>query len=170
MFPIDFYTHFHMKLDKLDLQILSVLQTNADLTHQELAKLVNVSVPTCQRRVKRLKDGPTIERLVAVLDPGEIGEPLTAILEVTLANQCVEVLDAFEGLVCAVDEVQQCYRLSSGPDFLMILSIADMAMYNDFAHSYLTAQNQVRSVRTFFSTKRSKFSTSLTLKGAKSTA
>ncbi len=158
-----------MKFDKLDLQILAVLQANADLTHQELAKLVNVSVPTCQRRVKRLKDGPTIERLVALLDPSEIGEPLTAVVEVTLANQCAEVLESFESLVCAVDAVQQCYRLSSGPDFLMILSVADMAIYNDFAHSYLTAQNQVRNVRTFFSTKRSKFSTSLTLKGAELT-
>lgn len=158
-----------MKFDKLDLQILAVLQANADLTHQELAKLVNVSVPTCQRRVKRLKDSPTIERLVALLDPSEIGEPLTAVVEVTLANQCAEVLESFESLVCAVDAVQQCYRLSSGPDFLMILSVADMAIYNDFAHSYLTAQNQVRNVRTFFSTKRSKFSTSLTLKGAELT-
>ncbi len=153
-----------MKLDYLDQLLLSHLQKNASLTHQQLSTLLQVSTPTCQRRVKRLKKSGVIDRTVAILDATKVGDPLIAILEVSLLTQDAETLDRFEQLICALESVQQCYRLSTGADFLLIVSVADMAQYHAFAHLHLTAVNKVRNVRTFFSIRRSKFGTNLAIK------
>lgn len=147
--------------DELDRKILAALQLNASLTHQELARLVQASAPTCQRRVKRLRDLGVISRIVGIVDPKQVGEPLLAIVEVSLTAQASEILDRFETLVGNLDGVQQCYRVSTGPDFILVLALRDMAHYQVFASANFTMANDVRNVRTFFCIKRSKFDTAI---------
>jgi Lrp/AsnC family leucine-responsive transcriptional regulator len=151
-------------LDELDLRILEQLQRDASLTNQELAHLVYASPPTCLRRVRRLTDTGIIQKQVAILDPTKFGNTLTAILEVTLDVQSAESLQQFEHTMTPEPAVLQCYRVSTGPDFVLIVQVADMPAYHALVHRALTAQANVRNVRTFFSIHRSKFNTSLTLR------
>jgi len=146
-------------LDALSRSILKALQVDADLTNAKLGELVNASAATCQRRVARLKDIGVIRKEVALLDPSLIGQPLMAICEVTLVSQADEALSAFEQLVSAAARVQQCYRVSAGPDFVLMLVLSDMADYQVFAGTYLTARHSVRNVKTYFVSHRSKFET-----------
>ena len=78
-------------------------------------------------------------------------------------TQDAETLARFERLVQWEADIQQCYRVSTGPDFVLITTVTNMAAYHDLVHRTLTAANQVRNVRTFFSINRSKFSTRLPL-------
>ena len=153
----------HRRLDGLDLAILKVLQTNAELTNAQLGELVNASVATCQRRVARLKQVGIIRKAVALVEPTLVGDPVLAICEVTLETQTHEALCGFEQMVKETDQVQQCYRVSAGSDFVLVLVLQDMNRYQAFVGSYLTARQGVRNVRTFFSTHRSKFETALPL-------
>lgn len=146
-------------LDELDLRILNQLQQNAALTNQELAAKVHASPPTCLRRVRRLTEQGVIARQVAVLDPEKFANTLTAICEVTLDVQSAEYLDAFETHIAREEAVRQCYRVSPGPDFIVIVEVADMPAYHALAHRAFTSQANVRNVRTFFSVHRSKFET-----------
>jgi Lrp/AsnC family transcriptional regulator, leucine-responsive regulatory protein len=152
-----------LDLDALDLRLLSQLQVDASLTNQDLAKAVNASPATCLRRVRRLVQTGAIEKTVAVLAPSKVGQALTAIVEVTLVSQDAESLSRFERLVQWESAVQQCYRVSTGPDFVLIITVTNMPAYHDLVHRTLTAANQVRNVRTFFSINRSKFSAQLPL-------
>lgn len=152
-----------MTLDDLDLRILNQLQQDSGLTNHELARRVHASPPTCLRRVRRLVAQGVVQRQVAILDPGRLGALLTAILEVTLNDQGAERLQAFEQAMDDVPQVQQCYRVSSGPDFVLVVHVADMAGYHALTHRWLTAQHNVRNVRTFFVVNRSKFHTCLPL-------
>ena len=113
-------------LDATDLRILEQLQRDASLTNQALAAAVHTSPATCLRRVKRLMDTGVIERQVALLSPARLGAGLTAIVEVTLDRQGAEHLAAFEARAVADEAVRQCYRVSPGPDFLLILQVSDM--------------------------------------------
>ena len=113
-------------LDATDLRILDQLQRDASLTNQSLAALVHTSPATCLRRVKRLVDTGVIERQVALLSPQRLGAGLTAIVEVTLDRQGAEHLQAFEARAVADAGVRQCYRVSPGPDFLLVLQLAGM--------------------------------------------
>lgn len=150
-------------LDDLDKRILQQLQLNNALSNQELASIVHASAPTCLRRVARLVKAGVIAKQVAILAPEKVGAGLTAIVEITLDHQATEHQIAFEQLVSKEPAVQQCYRVSPGPDFVLMIQVADMAAYHALAHRLFASQANIRNVRSFFSIHRSKFETALTV-------
>ena len=154
-------------IDGTDIKLLNALQTDASLSNQALAALAHISPPTCLRRIKRLKDAGLIEREIALLNPDKLasitGHGLTAIVEISLDQQGDEQLSAFEQRIKADAAVQQCYRTSPGPDFVLIVQVRDMAEYLALVQRVLTADAQVRNVKTFFSVLRSKFEPKIAL-------
>ena len=150
-------------IDDLDRRILNALQTDASHTNAELAELVHVSPPTCLRRVKQLTEGGVIERQVAIVAPEKIDARLTAIVEITLDVQAAERMAQFETLAAGEGAVLQCYRVAPGPDFVLVVQVADMPAYHELAHRLFTAHANVRNVKAYFSTHRSKFDTRIAL-------
>lgn len=150
-------------LDLTDLQLLDLLQRDAGQSNLQLAAQLHISPPTCLRRVRRLHALGLIERQVAIVRPEALaqllGHGLQAVVEVTLERQHAQALDAFEAAAVAEDGVQQCWRVSPGPDFMLVIACRDMPAYLALSQRLFTAQANVRNVRTFFATKRAKFST-----------
>ena len=151
--------------DAIDLQLLDLLQSDASLSNQALAERVHVSPPTCLRRVRRLQASGLIERQVALLQPDRLaalqGHGLTAIVEVSLDRQGAEHLDAFEARAVADPAVQQCWRVSPGPDFVLVVHARDMPGYLALSQRLFTQDANVRNVKAFFATHRAKFETKL---------
>lgn len=154
-------------IDSVDLRLLQALQDDASRTNQQLAALVHVSPPTCLRRVQRLRQAGVIEREVALLSPDKlaplVGHGLQAVVEVSLDRQSAEALDEFEAHAIADESVQQCWRVSPGPDFVLIVGARDMPGYLALAQRLFTADANVRNVKAFFSVKRAKFEPRLAL-------
>ena len=150
-------------LDDLDRRLLTTLQADSSLTNAELAARVHVSPPTCLRRVKHLTDTGVIQRQVAIVDPAKVGAGITAIVEITLDVQAAERMDAFEKLVADEAAVLQCYRTAPGPDFVLVLQVRDMPAYHELAHRLFATHANIRNVRAYFSTFRSKFETRIPL-------
>lgn len=148
-----------MELDDLDIRILGHLQSDASLSNQDLAAAVHASPPTVLRRVNKLVKSGVIEKQVAILAPEKLGSSLTAIIEITLDGQAAEKLSAFESLMQREPAILQCYRVSTGPDFVLIAQVKDMPAYHALVHRAFTAAANVRNVRTFFSVHRIKFDT-----------
>ena len=146
-----------MDLDATDLRLLDLLQTDAAMSNQELAAQAHTSPATALRRVRRLVDEGVIERRVALLNPQALGVGLTALVEITLDRQGAEHLDAFEARAVADTAVQQCWRVSPGPDFVLVLFVADMPAYHALVQRLFTQDANVRNVKAFFSVKRAKF-------------
>jgi Lrp/AsnC family transcriptional regulator, leucine-responsive regulatory protein len=86
-----------------------------------------------------------------------VGHGLTAIVEVTLTQQNAEALQAFELRMAPESAVQQCYRVSPGPDFVLIVHVRDMGDYLALVQRVFTQDAQVRNVKAFFSIVRTKF-------------
>jgi DNA-binding Lrp family transcriptional regulator len=154
-------------LDALDLRLLAQLQRDASLSNQALAEAMEVSPATAHRRVRRLGQLGLIERTVAQLSPQALaaaGLPvLQAIVEVTLDVQAEERLAAFEARAVAEPAVQQCWRVAPGPDFVLVVAVADMAAYQAFSARLLTQDANVRNVRSFFAVRRARFGSELPL-------
>ena len=150
-----------INLDPIDVKLLECLQDDASLSNQALAERVHVSPPTCLRRVKRLRDAGLIECEIAVLNADRLaallGAGLTALVEISLDRQGAEWLEAFEARAVLDDAVQQCYRVSPGPDFMLVVHVADMPGYLALAQRLFTSDANVRNVKAFFSVKRAKF-------------
>ncbi|MES2952354.1 MAG: Lrp/AsnC family transcriptional regulator [Pseudomonadota bacterium] len=156
-----------ISIDSVDLQLLAQLQKDASLSNQALAEQVHTSPPTCLRRVKRLHDAGLIERQIAILNPEKlsaaIGFGLTAIVEITLDRQDALALEQFESRVADEAAIQQCYRVSPGPDFVLVVQAANMPAYQALTQRLFTSDANVRNVKAFFSIKRSKFGAELPL-------
>ena len=150
-----------LTLDPVDRRILDVLQSDAALSNQDLAERVHTSAATCLRRVRRLVEAGVIERRIAILAPDRAGDGfrsgLTAVIEVTLDRQAAELQAAFEERAVADPDVQQCYRVTPGPDFVLIAYVPGSDGYQALAQRLFTTDANVRNVRAYFSVKRSKF-------------
>ena len=150
-----------ISLDATDLLLLDHLQRDATISNQALAERVHISPPTCLRRVKRLRDAGLIERQIAILNSDKLasllGHGLTAIVEITLDRQDAQSLAVFEARVATDEAVQQCYRVSPGPDFVLVVFARSMPAYLALSQRLFSADANVRNVKAFFSLKRSKF-------------
>ena len=145
------------ELDDIDRRLLDLLQTDATRTNQALAAVAGVSPATALRRVRRLTESGVIERQVALLAPRFADEGLTAITEVSLDRQGAELLQSFEARALDEAAVQQCYRVSPGPDFVLVAWVPDMNAWGALVQRLFTQDANVRNVKTYFSVKRAKF-------------
>ena len=154
-------------LDATDLKLLSALQADASISNIALANKLQISAPTCLRRTKRLVKEGWIEKQVAILSSDKLGQlmghKVTALIEVSLDKQGEELLQAFENRAVQEAAVQQCWRVSPGPDFMLVVQVTDMPAYLAFTQRLLTQDANVRNVKAFFSVKRAKFGTQITL-------
>lgn len=154
-------------IDATDLRLLELLQDDAAQSNQALAERAHLSPPTCLRRVKRLRERGLIAREVALLDADRLapllGHGLTALVEVSLERQGAEALDAFEARAVAEPCVQQCWRMASGADFMLVLQVRDMPHYLELAARLFTQDANVRNTKLHFATRRAKFETKVDL-------
>jgi DNA-binding Lrp family transcriptional regulator len=144
-------------LDAADLRLLELLQDDASLSNQDLAAAAHTSAATALRRVRRLVDAGVIDRRVALLNPDRIGHGLTAIIEISLDRQGAEHQDAFEQRVMGDAQVQQLWRVSPGPDFVLVVHCNDMEGYQALVQRLFTQDANVRNVKAYFAVKRAKF-------------
>ncbi len=156
-----------ISMDSADWLLLDLLQHDASRSNQALAEAAGMSAATCLRRVKRLVESGVVRKQVALVDPERLapllGHGLTVIAEVSLDRQDADRLDAFELRAAAEDAVLQCYRVSPGPDFVLILRCRDMPDYLALGRRLFHADANVRNVKAFFSVKTSKFETAMPL-------
>lgn len=147
-----------MPLDSTDLRLLELLQSDAGLSNLDLAARAHVSPATALRRVRRLVEAGVVERRIALLDAQAIAaDAIHAIVEVSLDRQGAEHLDAFEQRAVAEAAVQQCWRVSPGPDFVLVLQVSGMPAYQALAQRLFTQDANVRNVKAYFAVKRAKF-------------
>ncbi|RWP64402.1 Lrp/AsnC family transcriptional regulator [Mesorhizobium sp.] len=118
-----------MKLDKIDIKILSQLQKNGRVTNVELADLVNLSPSPCLMRVKKLQAEGFITGYSAQIDVSKLGQTLTIFTEVTLKHHQQNDFARFLSAIQKVDSVIECHLVSGGYDYLVKFVTAGISEY-----------------------------------------
>ena len=118
------------QIDAKDRQIIRELQRDGRLTNQDLAERVNLSPSACHRRVGRLEKDGFIRGYVAMCDPKKVNKATTVFVEITLAGQADELLEAFEREVARVPEVLECHLMAGKSDYILKVVAEDT---EDFA-------------------------------------
>lgn len=139
-----------MKLDKLDKQILNILQNDVTLPLKELADKVNSSVPTCQRRINALIDNNIITKQVAVVSPKAVGRAISVFVLVEMDNQKTHNQETFERKMRQEPDVVACYEISGDWDFMLLIHAKDMEHYHAFTRRVLTGEYFVRTYKSQF--------------------
>ncbi|MBZ9992865.1 Lrp/AsnC family transcriptional regulator [Mesorhizobium sp. BH1-1-4] len=118
-----------MKLDKIDIKILSQLQKNGRVTNVELADLVSLSPSPCLMRVKKLQAEGFITGYSAQIDVSKLGQTLTIFTEVTLKHHQQNDFARFLTAIQKVDSVIECHLISGGYDYLVKFVTAGISEY-----------------------------------------
>jgi len=137
-------------LDKIDIQILKLLQSNSNLTTKELANRVNLSTTPVFERVKRLENKGYIKKYVAVLDPEKMDKGLTVFCNITLKQHTRDIGHQFVTDIAAIKEVTECYNVSGDYDFLLKVMVKDMKHYQDFVLNHLGSMKNIGSAHSTF--------------------
>lgn len=148
-------------LDEFDVRLLDLLQENNQRTSEELAELVHLSPASCLRRVKRLRESKAIAADVSIVSPEVIGQRMTVIVLVSFEREQHHLLDAFKDAMQAQPQVTQCYYVTGAADFVMVLSVKDVAEYEAFTQRFFFENCNVKRFDTFVAMSRTKFDVSV---------
>ena len=120
------------KLDKVDLQILRTLQSNARLTTKELAASVSLSSTPVFERLKRLENGGYIKKYIAVLDAEKLNQGFVVFCSVKLRRLNKEIAAEFTRIIQEIPQVTECYNISGSYDYLLKIHAPNMKYYQEF--------------------------------------
>jgi len=136
------------KLDNIDLKILNELQNNGKITNVELANIINISPPSCLRRVKSLEKRDFIRGYNAVLNSELLDFKVIVFAYVGLESQAENDLKIFENYISLFPEVRECHMLVGEIDFLLKIVAKDWDDFQTFLTKNLTQAPRVSTVKT----------------------
>ena len=147
-----------MAFDKIDRQIMALLQDDGRMTNVDLAEKVGLTAPPCLRRVRALEEEGAIRGYHAELDPGTLGYTITVFAMVSLKSQAEADLSAFETHVAAIPEVRECHMLNGEIDFILKIVATDLRAFQELLTTQLTPAPNVSHVKTSLTIRTSKSS------------
>lgn len=150
-------------LDKLDRQILNLLQDDATTPLAEIAEKVHSSPATCQRRIRQMQDNGVILKQVVLVNPLAVGRSLSVFVAVEVESQNPMLLDKFVRSLDRENDVVSCYEISGEYDYLLLVHAENMANYHQFTRRILTSDNNVRAFKSQFVMDFNKVETKITL-------
>ena len=117
------------KLDRLDRDILAVLQTDARISLQDLSKQVGLSASPCWTRIRRMEEAGVIEGYTVRLNAQAVGLAETVIVQVTLDSHSDEALFAFGRALADIPEVLEALLVSGDYDYILRIAVSDTRDY-----------------------------------------
>jgi Lrp/AsnC family transcriptional regulator len=149
-------------MDEIDRLLLEILQQDATLSLAQMAERVGLSPTPCWKRIQKLEARGVIMRRVAIVDPVRVGVGLSVLVNVEAGEHSPEWLQRFSAGVGAMPEVMEVYRTAGEVDYVLRVSVADMAEYDTF-YKRLIAIAPMKNVTSRFAMERIKHSTAYPL-------
>ena len=150
-----------MTIDRIDKAILMQLQHNNRISNIEIADTVGLSPPACLKRIKRLREMGAISADVSILSPKVIGNRIDVIFMVQMSSDIPSTYEQFSDSMEQCPEVTQCYQVVGENDFLLIASLENIEMLDQFSNRILRTDTNVKRFETIISKKRNKYITAI---------
>lgn len=143
-------------LDAFDRAILRIVQRDNTTPQRRIAEAVHLSAAAVQRRIAAMEKAGVIVRNVAVVDHVAVNMAVTVIVQVQLVDERAATVDAAKALFRAAPEVQQCYYVTGGVSFMMVIVAPDMAAYEGITRRLFARNESVASFASFIALDRVK--------------
>ncbi|MYJ74075.1 MAG: Lrp/AsnC family transcriptional regulator [Gammaproteobacteria bacterium] len=140
-----------MALDRIERQILSLLQEQGRMSNVELAERIGLSESPCFRRVKRLERDGVIARYSAVVDQRTLGLSVTAFVLVNMDKQPDITTDDFLARVVDEPHIVECHAMSGSHDYIMKVLARDIDHFSELVMQGILKYPGVRHVESSFS-------------------
>ncbi|OLP58013.1 transcriptional regulator [Xaviernesmea oryzae] len=138
-------------LDAIDRNLLRLLRLNARMSNAALAAEVGLSPSACLRRIRILEEQGVIRGYTALIDPGQSAQAIAVIVNITLERQTEEYLNRFEAAVRRHPEIQECYLMTGGSDYLLKVEVDNAGAFERIHKEILSALPGVLRIHSSFS-------------------
>ncbi|OIN12315.1 Lrp/AsnC family transcriptional regulator [Oceanisphaera psychrotolerans] len=135
------------KVDNFDRAILSILQKDNTTPLRLVAEQVHLSTASVQRRIKRMEESGVIKKNSAIVSPEKVGNIITIIVEVHVVHAHASYMKDMKKIFSG-PEIQQCYYVTGEADFMLILTVSDMAEYEAISSRLFYNNENVKWFRT----------------------
>ena len=152
-----------VKIDRLDRELLKLLQTESEVTASEIGERIGMSQSTCWRRIQRLRDEGLIKEQLVTLDRKKAGLNAMIFAQVKLSSQGRSNLAEFSDAIQSFPEVLDCYVLMGNVDFLLRIVAADIDAYEKFFFDKLSTLSGVQEITSSIALSEIKHTTALPL-------
>ena len=125
------------ELDKIDRNILRILQNDGRISFTELGEKVGLSTTPCTERVRRLEREGIIEGYYARLNPHALGQELLVFVEIKLQSKSGNIFEDFRREVRQIPQIMECHLVSGEYDYLIKVRLPNMSAYRDMLGNIL---------------------------------
>lgn len=140
-----------MKLDKIDLQILELLQVNSRMTVKEMSGKLNLSPTPIFERIKKLERNGIIDHYTVVINHEKMGKKLYAFAHISLKDHSKKSVKEFEEKITAIPEVIESHYVTGRSDFIIKILLDDTEKYKEFVMDKLFEVPNIGRIETYFS-------------------
>lgn len=150
-------------MDKVDKQILQLLQQDCSLSLQQIAERLHLTTTPCWNRIKRLENEGMIARRVALLDADKVGLELIAFVQIKTQQHSESWFEDFVLQVKGFSQVMEFYRMAGEYDYMLKVLVKDMRSYDKFYKTLVNNVNGLTDVNSTFAMEQLKYTTELPL-------
>ncbi|GAC87242.1 AsnC family transcriptional regulator [Gluconobacter thailandicus NBRC 3257] len=143
-------------LDLFDRAILRIVQKDNKMPQRQIAEKVNLSAAAVQRRIAAMEKSGVIIRNSAMVDARSLQMGITSIVEVMLTDERLQTVDNAKALFRAAPEVQQCYYVTGGVSFMLVIVSQDITTYEETTRRLFAQNEAVASYRSLIALDRVK--------------
>ena len=147
-------------IDKIDLKILRILQSDSSRSLDSISNEVGASLNTCWRRISRLEKNSIIEGRVALIDNEKVGLPLTVFVSISTDDHSQEWTKKLHNAVISIKEIVEFYRLAGETDYILKMMVKNVDHY-DRVYKQLIKHVKISDVSASFAMEKIKFTTNL---------
>jgi Lrp/AsnC family transcriptional regulator len=149
------------QIDAIDRRIIRELQRDASLSHAALAEKVGASAASVWRRVRNLEQAGVLGKTVRLADAGRLGRSVNVLCQVRMSRQTIEARAEFELFIQSREEIVECYAMSGEWDYLLRISVGDVADYDRFIMRGVLAHPSVAHAASNFALRQVKYTTEI---------
>ena len=149
------------QLDAVDRRIVRELQRDASLSHAALAERVGASAASVWRRVRGLEKAGVLGKAVRLADASLLDRSVNVLCQIRMTRQTIEARAEFEDFIRAREEIVECYAMSGEWDYLLRISVRDVADYDRFVMRGVLAHPSVAHAASNFALRQVKYTTDI---------
>jgi Lrp/AsnC family transcriptional regulator len=149
-------------MDRLNKEILRLLQDDATLSVNDIAQRVGLSTTPCWRRIQNLEKQGVIKKRVALLDAEKLNLGMTVFVQIKAAQHDYSWLSRFAKHAEGIEEIVEFYRMSGEYDYMLKVVVADMKAFDIF-YKKLVGGIELSDVTSSFAMEQIKYTTALAI-------
>jgi Lrp/AsnC family leucine-responsive transcriptional regulator len=118
---------------------MSLLAQDGRMSFTDLAKETGLSVSAVHQRVRRLQKRGVIRGFAALLDPEEIGLPMTAFISIKPIDPSAP--DDCPDRLAHLQEIEACHSVAGDENYILKVRVASPSALEDLLQQIRTAAN-----------------------------